>query len=277
LDFFFVTDTSIIGMETMVAKENIIRLRTIKGKVGTLAAAGLFLLLTAAQVPASCPGIADDVEYRLNRHYSEYSEAGWSLFFSHSIETFPNYLENRMVLRDEPRVNTRWKNRSRMRFDEFVERIGRLASQLAEKDVRVIIVDRESKVLASYEFIRERNLLKPAIVGFSRFDEAIREDYPLTTTELEDLLDLTFDIYEGEDSLFLFDYGVVRTRDALVVSARAENFSIEDEVWKERDVTAFEDFVDRIWILVRDRMGEESTVIVRDRHGELLTTVTDVL
>jgi len=226
--------------------------------------------------PSTFAGIPSDVAYRLNRHYSEYSQQGWSIAFTHSVEDYHGYLEIGMLLQDGSFAATHWKNRSRSRFERFVGSIGRLASQFAGKDSRIIVRDGRGRTLASYEFIRERNLLKPAILGFSRFDEAIKEKYPLTTGTLETVLDRWFDAYEEEDFLFLFDFRVSRKLDSLIVRVEAENFSAEDDVWKERDATAFDAFLDQIWRFVRDEMGEKPTVMVHGRNGALIGKVSDL-
>jgi hypothetical protein len=266
-----VAKATIMGVEAMTDKKHTVRVQFTAGKNRAFIKGIPCLLLMLSHVSGSFAGLTGDVEERLNRYYSRHSESRWGFSFTHSVQEYPEYVEIRMLLHDERKVKIHWKNRSRMRFQGFVERVGRLASQLLEKDARIMVADGEGKVLASYEFIRERNILKPAILGFSRFDEVNRQQYPLTISAFENVLERRFGVYDGEDFLFLFDYSVIRTGTTLRVTARAENFSIEDAVWKERDAGAFENFVERIWIFVRDRTGRELTVIVLDRNGLLIT------
>lgn len=181
----------------------------------------------------------DDLEDDLKDDYSKYTKGDEVLKFSFSVKEKSSTVTVTME-GDFDRGKSEWKDRNASKFEDFIEDIAKASAKALDKDVTVIVEDKNNKEAGEYSYDEDKKKFKKeSEYGSSSSSKD-------SDSEIEDMLEDDYSKYTKGSKNLEFEYSVKVGSDEITVTMKLQDYKKTDSEWKDRNESKFDDFIESL-------------------------------
>lgn len=211
-----------------------------------------------------------DLEKRLEDRYDDHRNDGRTMEFDdYRLSELSNGDIQVRMYGDFDRTSSYWRYRDESDFEDFIEEICEEIDREFNKDIEIIVYDKDKDRIAEYTYDYRRSRLTE---DYTYGSSSSSSDDKLE--ELEELLADEYDRHRNNGRYLDFDYHLSQKSNDDIEVIMDADFDRTDNEWKDRDKSYFRDFILDICKEVDRKFDEDVKVIVYDEDNHRIAEYT---